>query len=65
MANLPIESMKTGGMYWFTDLTVPDPYYILPLVTCTTVWIMLEVGTAGVATKLNESRVLTLCRESY
>ena len=34
MANLPLESMKTGGLYWFTDLTVPDPTYTLPLMAC-------------------------------
>ncbi|CAG7785148.1 unnamed protein product [Allacma fusca] len=44
MANLPVESMKTGGMLWFTDLTVCDPYYILPLITSTTLWLTLETG---------------------
>lgn len=34
MAELPLESMKTGGLYWFTDLTVPDPTYVLPLMAC-------------------------------
>lgn len=34
MAGLPLESMKTGGMYWFTDLTIPDPTYVLPLMAC-------------------------------
>lgn len=34
MAAVPVESMKTGGLYWFTDLTVHDPYYILPLMAC-------------------------------
>lgn len=29
----PIESFKTGGIAWFTDLTAPDPFYILPLIT--------------------------------
>ena len=34
MTNLPLESMKTGGIYWFSDLTVPDPTYVLPLMAC-------------------------------
>ena len=34
MAAVPVESMKTGGALWFTDLTVPDPYYILPVLAC-------------------------------
>ena len=33
MAYLPVESLKTGGLWWFTDLTITDPYYLLPLFT--------------------------------
>jgi len=44
MANLPVESMKTGGTAWFTDLTVPDPYYLLPLVTMTMLYASIEVS---------------------
>jgi YidC/Oxa1 family membrane protein insertase len=29
---LPVESFKTGGALWFNDLTIPDPYYVLPVV---------------------------------
>lgn len=54
MANLPVESLKTGGLFWFTDLTVADPFYILPLITSVTVWITLEVGVDGM--KLNASQ---------
>ena len=31
MAELPVPSLENGGIFWFTDLTVADPYYILPL----------------------------------
>lgn len=44
MANLPVESMKTGGLYWFTNLTIPDPFYLLPVMTCTTLLIAIEVN---------------------
>ena len=43
MAGLPVESMKTGGIYWFTDLTVPDPTYALPLLACLTFISNIEV----------------------
>lgn len=43
MANIPVESMKEGGLLWFTDLTVCDPYYILPMLTSITVWATIEV----------------------
>lgn len=43
MANLPVESMKEGGLFWFADLTMADPYFILPILTSITMWITLEV----------------------
>ena len=43
MAAVPVESMKTGGLYWFTDLTVPDPYYILPFMGCGAFIAIIEV----------------------
>lgn len=51
MANLPVESLKEGGLFWFVDLTLADPFYLLPLITSTTVWITLEIGADGM--KLN------------
>ncbi|CAK9291385.1 unnamed protein product [Gordionus sp. m RMFG-2023] len=44
MANAPIESMQTGGLFWFTDLTLADPYYLLPIITCSTLFLTLEFG---------------------
>lgn len=48
MANLPVQSMTTGGAAWFTDLTIPDPYYALPLITMATFFITIELGVDGV-----------------
>ncbi|CAK7206972.1 hypothetical protein SEUCBS139899_009779 [Sporothrix eucalyptigena] len=31
MAALPVPGLETGGLLWFTDLSVPDPYFILPV----------------------------------
>ncbi|KAI3393080.1 hypothetical protein diail_4751 [Diaporthe ilicicola] len=31
MAALPVPGLETAGTLWFTDLTAPDPYMILPL----------------------------------
>lgn len=45
MANVPVESLTTGGLWWFTDLTVPDQFYLLPLITSTTLWLTIELGT--------------------
>ncbi|EFN79417.1 Mitochondrial inner membrane protein OXA1L [Harpegnathos saltator] len=47
MANLPVESLKQGGFWWMQDLTIHDPYYIMPIVTCVTMYITIEIGADG------------------
>ncbi|ETE62324.1 Mitochondrial inner membrane protein OXA1L, partial [Ophiophagus hannah] len=42
MAECPVPSMQTGGLWWFTDLTAADPYYILPVMASVTMWIVTE-----------------------
>ncbi|CAI4214750.1 unnamed protein product [Parascedosporium putredinis] len=32
MSDLPVPALETGGLAWFSNLTVPDPWYILPLI---------------------------------
>ncbi|KAJ6221187.1 hypothetical protein RDWZM_006999 [Blomia tropicalis] len=44
MANYPVESLKTGGFYWVTDLSIPDPMYVLPVVCSLTLWATLEIS---------------------
>ncbi|KAL1117203.1 hypothetical protein AAG570_004530 [Ranatra chinensis] len=55
MSNLPIDSMHTGGMLWFVDLTVPDQFYLLPLITSATLALTIEVGTD--AARLNSANM--------
>lgn len=45
MVNAPVDSLHTGGTLWFTDLTLADPYYILPFVTCATLALTIHLGT--------------------
>jgi YidC/Oxa1 family membrane protein insertase len=45
MANTPVESMREGGLFWFTDLTVCDQFYLLPIITSLTMLATIEVGT--------------------
>lgn len=56
MANLPVDSMKTGGLYWFTDLTLPDPFYALPLMTMATFLLTIEV--------INPKRYILFCNHN-
>ena len=34
MAELPVPGFESGGFSWVTDLTLADPYYILPIISC-------------------------------
>ncbi|XP_050538035.1 mitochondrial inner membrane protein OXA1L-like isoform X2 [Daktulosphaira vitifoliae] len=42
MAMLPLESLTYGGLWWFTDLTLPDQFFILPIVTVATLGLTIE-----------------------
>ncbi|KAG8977584.1 Mitochondrial inner membrane protein oxa1, partial [Tulasnella sp. 427] len=46
MCNLPLESMKTGGLGWFMDLTLADPTYVLPAVSTAAIIAMLRLSSA-------------------
>lgn len=45
MANTPVDSMREGGLFWFTDLTIADPYFLLPIITSATLYLTIEIGT--------------------
>merc|ERR1712059_20319 len=47
MANLPVATMKTGGLAWFTNLTLTDPFYLLPLLTSGSLYLQLKMGAEG------------------
>ena len=47
MANTPVDSLRDGGLFWFMDLTVPDQYFLLPIITSFTMLATIEVGTDG------------------
>lgn len=54
MAMLPLESLRTGGMLWFVDLAAPDPYYLLPIVACSSFLVNIQLGGEGGASADNE-----------
>lgn len=43
MANLPVPGLEHGGLLWFHNLTVPDPFLILPLATSAVLHWVLRV----------------------
>ena len=41
-----VPSFISGGMLWFSNLAVPDPYYVLPLLSCLSLHILIRSGAA-------------------
>lgn len=44
MANLPVPGLDEGGFLWLKDLTVTDPYFLLPVVTSAMMYFTLKVS---------------------
>jgi len=47
MTEMPVESLKTGGAFWFNDLTSSDPYFLLPVLTTSSLLLHLWIGGEG------------------
>jgi YidC/Oxa1 family membrane protein insertase len=45
MAELPVPTLETGGVLWFTDLSAQDPYYIMPIASAVTLFFVMRVST--------------------
>ncbi len=43
MSALPVPSLETGGLAWFTDMTIPDPYFLLPIASAALFYQVLRV----------------------
>lgn len=43
MSLLPVPGLENGGMLWFSNLTVADPYFIIPAMTSLAMWWVLKV----------------------
>ncbi|KAH6641185.1 60Kd inner membrane protein-domain-containing protein [Chaetomium tenue] len=43
MSALPVPSFETGGILWFTDLTVADPLFIMPIITGLVVMVGMRI----------------------
>ena len=46
-SSLQIPSMTHEGLWWFTNLTLPDPMYGLPIACAALTLLMLETGAMG------------------
>lgn len=43
MAELPVPGFSTGGVAWISDLTLADPYCILPVLSSVSMLLSFEV----------------------
>ncbi|KAK3703226.1 hypothetical protein LTR37_014566 [Vermiconidia calcicola] len=43
-AYLPVPAFRTDGFWWLTDMTVPDPYLILPAVMAGCIHMLVRMG---------------------
>jgi YidC/Oxa1 family membrane protein insertase len=43
MAHLPVPGLETGGLLWFHNLAIADPYFILPLATSAMMFVVMKV----------------------
>lgn len=59
MTTVPVVSMKTGGLLWFPDLTIHDPYYLLPVLTSATFLLNVELGADGIPQQQQKQMRLT------
>ena len=53
MYNAPVESLTTGGVLWFPNLLIPDPFFLLPLSTSITMLISMQVSETRNAMESN------------
>lgn len=44
MSEVPVPGLLDGGILWFYNLSIPDPYFILPLATSTILHFVLKVS---------------------
>ena len=53
-----LESFRTGGLFWFQDLTVADPLYILPVIYIATMMVSQEIAMKNTAPE--QKRIMRL-----
>lgn len=44
MSRLPVPGLETGGAFWFQNLTIPDPIFVLPVATSAILHWVLRVS---------------------
>lgn len=59
MTSLPVPALQTAGFLWFPDLTVADPYFILPAIGTAFMVLSVQVGLLMTTSLLQNPPFLT------
>ncbi|WFD31068.1 hypothetical protein MSPP1_002099 [Malassezia sp. CBS 17886] len=55
LAKAKLPALTTGGFAWISDLTVADPYYVLPITSSLMTLLVLETGAETGTTGMNQT----------
>lgn len=59
MPDIYPEDLANGGLLWFTDLSAPDPYLVMPFISAGSFLLMIEMTKDNmIATNPAQGRVL-------
>ncbi|KAI9768406.1 MAG: Mitochondrial inner membrane protein oxa1 [Candelina submexicana] len=60
MTSLPVPGLETGGFLWLHDLTIPDPYFMMPVATAFAFYTVMKLGGETGASLVNPKIRFTL-----
>jgi YidC/Oxa1 family membrane protein insertase len=52
MSTLPVPGMEAGGILWFSDLSLADPYFLLPAMTSGVMYLTFKVSMICITLRL-------------
>lgn len=55
MSRLSVDGFTTGGLAWFKDLSIPDPYCILPIINAGLMFSGMQMNRANTASTIGNS----------
>lgn len=61
MTRLPVPGMDSAGVLWFQDLTLSDPYYILPIATGLLFYRVMALGGKNNSSTMSPGAYKAMC----
>ena len=65
MAELPVPALLKENWLWTQDLTLSDPFYVIPITSAAIIYLTIKVGNwfSGPLCHLSETNLFSLCSE--